>query len=84
MQITIEERIKGLLNEVVPHAKHEVLLDQGMSLRSDLGIDSIGLMSLAFRLEEEFSIDLTEHAEEVAMVESVGDVVRFIGKVIEA
>jgi acyl carrier protein len=49
-----------------------------MCLQGDLGIDSIGLISLAFRLEEEFHIDLMESAEEVAKVQTIGDVQRLV------
>jgi acyl carrier protein len=70
--------IAHLIREVLPRRLHQIPLEESMSLRGDLGIDSIGLMSLAFRLEEEFHIDLMLSAEEVAKVQTIGDVQRLV------
>jgi acyl carrier protein len=36
-----------------------------MNLRSDLGLDSMGLAALAFLIEEELGIDVQKHAKEL-------------------
>ncbi|MFF4625355.1 acyl carrier protein [Nonomuraea jabiensis] len=46
-----------------------------MSLRNDLGIDSIGLMSIVFVLEEQTGIDAMSHMGEFIEAEYVHDIV---------
>ncbi|MFC4589959.1 acyl carrier protein [Sphaerisporangium corydalis] len=59
--------IAGVLpgKDVAPH----------MSLRNDLGVDSIGLMSIVFVLEEQTGIDTTSHVMEFIEAEYVHDIV---------
>jgi acyl carrier protein len=71
---SIETTIDRLVREVMPRRMHKLPLQETMSLRGELGIDSIGLMSLACRLEEEFQIDLMQHAEKVANIRTLGDI----------
>lgn len=78
MNSTLDPTIVLLIREVLPRRLHRTPLLESMSLRGDLGIDSIGLMSLAFRLEEEFRINLMEHTDEVANVQTIADVERLI------
>lgn len=70
--------IERLLREVMPRSLQKVALQEAMSLHGELGIDSLGLMSLAFRLEEEFRLDLTQHAERVANLQTLGDLHRLV------
>ncbi|MBE1583961.1 acyl carrier protein [Nonomuraea angiospora] len=46
-----------------------------MSLRNDLGVDSIGLMSIVFVLEEQTGIDAMSHMGEFIEAEYVHDIV---------
>ncbi|MET8140439.1 acyl carrier protein [Sphaerisporangium sp. NPDC005288] len=59
--------IAGVLpgKDVAPH----------MSLRNDLGVDSIGLMSIVFVLEEQTGIDTMRHIVEFIEAEYVHDIV---------
>ncbi|MFC4532110.1 acyl carrier protein [Sphaerisporangium dianthi] len=59
--------IAGVLpgKDVAPH----------MSLRNDLGVDSIGLMSIVFVLEEQTGIDTMSHVMEFIEAEYVHDIV---------
>lgn len=50
-------------------------------LRDELGLDSNVLMSVAFRLEKEFDVDVAAHADELAELRTVGDVARFVARV---
>lgn len=50
-------------------------------LREELGLDSNTLMAIAFRLEKEFGVDITAHAEELSGLRTVGDVARFFHQV---
>ncbi len=74
----LETTVERLVREVMPRRLQQAPVEPSMSLRGELGIDSLGLMSLAFRLEEEFCIDLMGHADEVANVQTVGDVHRLV------
>jgi acyl carrier protein len=74
MSETLDQRLEGLLREVMPRKLHKLELHAPMSLRGELGIDSIGLMSLALRLEEEFQLDVIAHADEIGNVNTIGDV----------
>jgi hypothetical protein len=49
-----------------------------MSLRADLGIDSIGLMSVVFMLEEEAGIDAFSHVQQFIGAEYVADIIKIV------
>jgi acyl carrier protein len=75
----VDESILCLLREVIPwqFAKKEIRPD--MSLQAELGIDSLGKMAIAFRLEEEFGVDLSQFSggiEEIRTVRNLIDVAR--------
>lgn len=70
----LDKTLEALLREVMPRRLHKLALEEAQTLSGDLAIDSIGLMSLAFRIEEEFQVDLMQHTDEVAAVRTVGDV----------
>jgi acyl carrier protein len=72
--VTLEATLDKLVREVMPRRLHKLALDDALALQGELGIDSIGLMSLAFRIEEEFQIDLMQHTDRVAAVRTIGDV----------
>lgn len=69
----IETRVRSLLREVMPRqfAKKEITAE--MQLQRDLGIDSMGLMALLFRLEEEFGINVEEFSRNAANIRKVED-----------
>jgi acyl carrier protein len=69
-----EATVLRLLREVIPWqiAKKEISLDS--SLQHELGIDSLGKVSLAFRLEESCDLDLSAFADELADIRTVKDV----------
>jgi acyl carrier protein len=74
MTTSAEAALNALLREVMPRNLLKLTLEDKMTLHGELGIDSMGLMCLAFRLEEEFRVDLTLHAEKVANLQTLGDV----------
>ena len=78
MSAPIEVTLEKLVREVIPRRLHKVQLAESMSLQGELGIDSIGLISLAFRIEEEFQIDLMQDPDRVANVRTMGDVLGLI------
>jgi acyl carrier protein len=48
-------------------------LDRQLTLRGDLAIDSLALVSLAIRLGEEFNVDIVESGVEFGQLQTVGD-----------
>ncbi len=55
-------------------------LNQGLSLRGDLEIDSLSLVSLTIRLGEEFNVDVVESGIEFGQLDTVGDLIRVAEK----
>jgi acyl carrier protein len=73
----IDALVVKLLREVVPWRSTRQTIAPGASLANDLGIDSLGLVALAFRLAEELGIELGDEDEiDLANIETVADVQR--------
>lgn len=72
--------VDRLIREVLPRRFRNAALTEDQSLHVDLGIESLGLMSLAFRIEEEFAIDVMEHAQRIAAVDTVGDLLQLVAE----
>jgi acyl carrier protein len=70
----VETTVIKFLREVMPWRLANKEISQDMFLQKDLGIDSMGLVALAFRFEEEFGVDLEQFPIEVADIRQVGDV----------
>lgn len=70
----VEAMVIKFLREVMPWRFANKEISQAMFLQNDLGIDSIGLVTLAFRFEEEFGVGLEEFPVEVSNIRQVGDV----------
>jgi acyl carrier protein len=49
-----------------------------MSLRGDLGIDSLGLMSVVFLLEEKAGIDAFSNVQNFISAEYVSDIIKIV------
>lgn len=76
--MTTGERLQGLLA-----ADYDITVDQlePDARLEDLGIDSLGLMELLFKIEDEFHIQVPTH--EVALT-TLDDVVVYIDGLVEA
>lgn len=70
----IEATVIKFLREVMPWRLAKKEISHDMFLQKDLGIDSMGLVALAFRFEEEYGVDLEEFPVEVGEIRRVGDV----------
>lgn len=70
------EKIRDIIAEVLKIDKKEVLPEA--SLVDDLGVDSMNLLRIILRLEEEFKINISQ-AEAAGMV-TVQDVANRIGR----
>jgi acyl carrier protein len=55
-------------------------LDPKLTLRGDLAIDSLALVSLAIRLGEEFGVDIVESGVEFGQLQTVGDLTEIAQK----
>ena len=81
-QQELDKLIFNLIGEVLPFNRKNTVLNSGQSLTSDLGITSIGLMSLAFRLEEELDIDLMPHSDEYAELQTIQELQSMIARIV--
>lgn len=72
----VQEHVLRLVCEVLNRKEDEVRLDA--SLRNDLHVDSLQLMTLFIVLEDEFK--QTIPPEEVSGLDTIGDIVEFIEK----
>jgi acyl carrier protein len=72
----VEEMVARLLKEYaqtqVPASRP---LNHQLSLRGDLELDSLSLVSLTIRLGEEFNVDVVESGIELGQLETVGDLI---------
>ncbi|AKF86089.1 phosphopantetheine-binding protein [Myxococcus sp. MISCRS1] len=62
---TFEEKVIAMIAQAVPRRFRKAAITPELSLRKDLGIDSLGVASLLFRLEETFGVALDELASDV-------------------
>jgi acyl carrier protein len=51
-------------------------LDLGLSLRKDLAIESLSLVSLTLRLGDELGVDVVELGLELGKLETLGDLIK--------
>jgi acyl carrier protein len=75
-----DEKILSLIAEAAPSKVKKAGLTEDLRLQSDLGIDSIALVAMVFRMEETFGIDLSGLDFESGMrrIRTVGDALTFI------
>lgn len=73
---SLEERITRLLVEYAQSIPDERPLDPALSLRKDLAIESLSLVSLTLRLGDELAVDVVEMGLELGKLETFGDLVR--------
>lgn len=70
-----EERVLTLIRDAVPSNFKKVPITKETRLQRDLGLDSIAMLALFFRFEQEFEIDLTILSDGVNLgqIRTVGD-----------
>jgi long-chain acyl-CoA synthetase len=78
-----DDQVLALIAQATPSRfKKPVTVD--LHLQKDLGLDSIAITSLVFRLEEVFGIDLSDvDVREVGQMKTVGDAVAASRKIVE-
>lgn len=72
-----EQQMIGLIASSVAGKFKKVKITRGTSLQKELGVDSIGMLSLVFRFEELFGIDIAEMGIDVniAKLKTVDDLI---------
>jgi acyl carrier protein len=77
MTETLDDKIARILTEYAAEPCRAPL-DRTLSLRGDLAIDSLSLVSVMVRLGEELGVlDLEAWGAEISKIETVGDFVAF-------
>jgi acyl carrier protein len=75
MAETLEALVERLVGEYAQSLPEGRPLDLRLSLREDLVIESLSLVSLALRLGDEFGVDVTEAGVELGGLRTLGDLV---------
>ncbi len=70
----VDARITALVREYAQNPPSGPL-DPKASLRNDLGVDSLSLVSVTVSLGDEFGIDLVEWGADLGKLETLGDLV---------
>ena len=77
---TIEERVKSIVAEVL--SVDDSQIERTSSFRDDLDADSLDLVDLIMRFEEEFGGDISD--EDAQTIQTVGDAVTYINTHLES
>ena len=80
-----DEKIYSLIAEAVPKKYKKAVITREMRLLADLGIDSLGVAALIFRLEERFGINVNDidFDADLGHLRTVGDAVEISRKLIK-
>lgn len=70
----LEERVRAMMTSLTTVPADQIRPE--MTLRVDLGLDSVSSLELLGLISEEFGVDI--ELEETAGIETVGDVVKMI------
>jgi acyl carrier protein len=73
---TVEECVERLVMEYALTAPSTRPLDVRLSLRDDLEIESLSLVSLTLRLGDEFGVDVVDLGLDLGELRTLGDLVR--------
>jgi acyl carrier protein len=72
-----EARVERLVNEYASSVPAQRPLDPRLSLKEDLAIESLSLVSLTVRLGDELGVDVVDSGVELGEVRTLGDLVKF-------
>jgi acyl carrier protein len=73
---SMEIRVERLVLEYAQSVPERRPLHAGLSLQSDLAIESLSLVSLALRLGGEFGVDVVDMGLELGELKTFGDLVK--------
>lgn len=69
----LENKLKEFINIILEKKENDPIkkIDRNLSLREDLGFDSLDLAELTVRIEDEYNIDVFEDG----IVDKVGEII---------
>jgi acyl carrier protein len=70
----IDALVISLVHEVVPWRIASRGVANSASLTEDLGIDSLGMVTLAFRIGEELGLEIDDEDVDLTAIQTVADV----------
>ena len=75
---SIDEKLLSLISEAVRSKFRKTKITPETNLRTGLGLDSLALLAVVFRLEQVFGIDIakTNYTVNPAEMQTVGDAIR--------
>lgn len=81
----MEAKVMSLIDEAVPRKFKKGALTRETHIQKELGLDSIAILSMVFRFEEIFKIDLSRVNLQVNMGElrTVNDLLKLCKEVLE-
>jgi acyl carrier protein len=74
----IERQVVRIVTMCLPRGLASKEVTRTQRLKDDLGLDSLGLMSLAFRLEDALSLELSSYTDALRALVTVDDLIRFV------
>ena len=74
----LEQRVIKAIRGSIPPPLASTIVRADHRLREDLGLDSLGLMTLAFRLEDEFALQLAEHTDALRGAVTVEQLIKLV------
>lgn len=79
MEQSLEMRVKSILTEITKIGTPETIKNEA-SLINDFGMDSVQILSLISRLEEEFGITFKDRDLSIDVFGTVATLIEFVGK----
>jgi acyl carrier protein len=76
----IEERLMAAIADAMPmRTRKRVQIDRDTRLHADLGLDSLGLLALLFRMQEAFSVEIDGDADvDIGSLRTVGELIQVL------
>ncbi|EGW22641.1 acyl carrier protein [Methylobacter tundripaludum] len=78
----IEKNLLNALRQSMPKPIADRVIEADSNLSFDLGIDSLGLMTLSVNIENAYAINLVDHVEALMTVKSVSELQTLIHSVL--
>jgi acyl carrier protein len=73
-----DEAICQIIGSTLSKSARKSGVTAAMNLRADLGVDSVGLMSIVFVLEQKVGLDVFSHVQEFISAEHVSDIIDIV------
>lgn len=79
----IDVRLLEAIGNAMPMHRKELQIDPEMRLHADLGLDSLGLLALLFRMQEVFAVRFDDDPDiDIGAMRTVGDLLRVVRELI--